>query len=321
MDYDYRTLNEVDGLLARMNTHPEYSSRVKNEVQRSILLEAAKHSYAIDVVDGNDGEKKSSRIRRLETNGNLQEAWDYLSKYGASFTSLAVLGNLVEPEGHKYKNFRQVAVMIGTVPPPSPETVPFKMRDLSDFLTTTTMHPILRSVEAHLEIARIHPYEDGNGRTARLVQNFCLQERGYPAPIIKESERQLYFKLLRQALKDRSESKSSIEKPSDMEIPFHEFVASKVLESARGMEEELKKRRMYEVNLDGCTKDTLFSTADRIRSFNRTSGSEGVSVRKERKGDQGTLYIMGDISKDQLTELVQQSAKRYRFKSSVRVAF
>jgi Fic family protein len=195
------------------------------------------------------------------------------------------------------------------------------MKNLADYLDTTTMHPILRSVEAHLEIARIHPYEDGNGRSARLVQNFCLQERGYPAPIIKESERQLYFKLLRQALKDRSTMKSSIEKPSEMEVPFHEFIASKVLESARDMEEELKKRRMYEVDLEGCTKDTLFSTADRIRSFNRSSGSEGVSVRKERHGDQGTLYVVGDISKDQLEELIKQSAKRYKFKHSIKVSF
>jgi Fic family protein len=52
---------------------------------------------------------------------------------------------------------------------------------------------------AHHEIARIHPFVDGNGRTARLLCNLILMRNGYPPIIIRTKERINYFDSLEKA--------------------------------------------------------------------------------------------------------------------------
>ncbi|MEA3514263.1 MAG: Fic family protein [Nanoarchaeota archaeon] len=55
------------------------------------------------------------------------------------------------------------------------------------------------SAFAHHEIERIHPFIDGNGRTARLVTNLILMKHGYLPIIIQNSERKKYFNALEKA--------------------------------------------------------------------------------------------------------------------------
>jgi Fic family protein len=47
---------------------------------------------------------------------------------------------------------------------------------------TDTVYAILRSVVAHLYLAWIHPFGDGNGRTARLLEFHILLSAGVPSP-------------------------------------------------------------------------------------------------------------------------------------------
>ncbi len=42
------------------------------------------------------------------------------------------------------------------------------------------IYPILLASELHEQLATIHPFIDGNGRTARLVMNLILLKAGYP---------------------------------------------------------------------------------------------------------------------------------------------
>ena len=53
---------------------------------------------------------------------------------------------------------------------------------------------------AHLHIARIHPFVDGNGRTARAVQDVILDHYNLPVPIIEVGERHDYYKRLDEAV-------------------------------------------------------------------------------------------------------------------------
>jgi Fic family protein len=60
-------------------------------------------------------------------------------------------------------------------------------------------NPIELAAIAHHELVRIHPFVDGNGRTARLLCNLILVRKGYPPLIIREQGRKKYFDALEQA--------------------------------------------------------------------------------------------------------------------------
>lgn len=48
-----------------------------------------------------------------------------------------------------------------------------------------TMHPVVLAANMHEKFVSIHPFIDGNGRTARLVMNLILIQHGYPIANIK----------------------------------------------------------------------------------------------------------------------------------------
>ena len=57
----------------------------------------------------------------------------------------------------------------------------------------TIEEPILLAALVHLKFVSIHPFIDGNGRTARLLMNLVLLQNGYPQAIIKVSNRAQYI--------------------------------------------------------------------------------------------------------------------------------
>jgi Fic family protein len=61
------------------------------------------------------------------------------------------------------------------------------------------MSPIELAAWAHHDIARIHPFVDGNGRTARLLCNLILMKAGYPPIIIRNKDRKKYIDYLEKA--------------------------------------------------------------------------------------------------------------------------
>lgn len=85
----------------------------------------------------------------------------------------------------------------------TPEETPAKMNDLIDDFRRKSadpeVNPILLSAELHYRFIRIHPFDDGNGRTARILMNFILMKFGYPPVIIKTEDKENYFSALRQA--------------------------------------------------------------------------------------------------------------------------
>jgi len=79
--------------------------------------------------------------------------------------------------------YRTVQVFItGTdyIPPP-PDKVPLLMKTLTEDLLKMwdREHPINLAAYIHQRFVDIHPFEDGNGRTARLLMNLILINRGY----------------------------------------------------------------------------------------------------------------------------------------------
>jgi Fic family protein len=58
------------------------------------------------------------------------------------------------------------------------------------------LHPVVLAFEFHLRYITIHPFYDGNGRTARIFMNLILIAFGYPPVIIKLEEKQPYYQYL-----------------------------------------------------------------------------------------------------------------------------
>lgn len=85
----------------------------------------------------------------------------------------------------------------------TPEETPAKMFDLLNWYIEKTkeknVNPILVAAEFHYRFIRIHPFDDGNGRTARILMNFILMQFGFPPVIIKTEDKANYFAALQMA--------------------------------------------------------------------------------------------------------------------------
>jgi Fic family protein len=98
--------------------------------------------------------------------------------------------------------YRHVSVRIAgsTVILPNWVKVPDLMSAFYDWLhSATDIHPVLLAADAHYTFVSIHPFVDGNGRTARLLMNLLLMQQGYPPALIRKEDRQRYINSLEQA--------------------------------------------------------------------------------------------------------------------------
>ena len=90
----------------------------------------------------------------------------------------------------------------------NPAKVPDLMRDYFAFYGAheNGWHPVALAAALHAKLVKIHPFIDGNGRTARLVMNLILMRAGYPITIIasESASRSAYYDAL--AAFDRNET-------------------------------------------------------------------------------------------------------------------
>lgn len=61
------------------------------------------------------------------------------------------------------------------------------------YQTWDNYHPLIRSALLHGEFVFIHPFIDGNGRTARLLMNFEAMKNGYLPIILRKDLRIKYY--------------------------------------------------------------------------------------------------------------------------------
>jgi Fic family protein len=104
----------------------------------------------------------------------------------------------------------------------TPEETPAKMHELIEWFRNEKekqgVNPIILAALFHYRFIRIHPFDDGNGRTARILMNFILMQFGYPPAIIKTEDKENYFAVLRLADADQLE-------------PFIEYIAQNLVRS------------------------------------------------------------------------------------------
>ncbi|WP_034603237.1 Fic family protein [Maridesulfovibrio frigidus] len=164
------------------------------------FLDARNHSEAIDAL------KDTIKDERPLTVGLMKEI-NALILNGVNYTAAQT------PEGKQIKKealAEQYKVHPNHVLTPNgeihtyvePEQVSSEMDFLFDWITDQDQkqtHPLITASIAHYNFVRIHPFEDGNGRGARLLMNLILMKKGYLPAVINNENRQEYIEGLQEA--------------------------------------------------------------------------------------------------------------------------
>jgi Fic family protein len=81
---------------------------------------------------------------------------------------------------------------------PNPAKIPQLMKEYGEWVGSAQLVPAT-SFHAHYRLVAIHPFADGNGRTARLLMNLLLLREGYPPVAVRPEDRKTYLDTLEQA--------------------------------------------------------------------------------------------------------------------------
>jgi len=168
----------------------EGNSLTEDQVRRRIEGELElPPSLAYQGIEVDNMKDQYERIMAACSSGTLdyEIAPSYIDTVNAG-----ILANL-ELESHVHPGqYRTAVVTVGPYRAPAPEYVPSLVRRLCEWLNSGSFRPrdaegripfgFLRATLAHLYLAWIHPYGDGNGRTARLIEFRCLVSAGVPVP-------------------------------------------------------------------------------------------------------------------------------------------
>ncbi len=96
--------------------------------------------------------------------------------------------HLLTTEGCNYPNnnpgvYRSHQNVVGSYTPPEPTEVPRLMKEFVEFINSRQARegygPLIRAILAHFYLVSIHPFGDGNGRTARALEALILYCGGY----------------------------------------------------------------------------------------------------------------------------------------------
>jgi Fic family protein len=96
-------------------------------------------------------------------------------------------------------------------------------------------HPVILALKFHIDYLTIHPFYDGNGRTARILSNLILISYGFPPFYINDNEKQNYYRYL-----------TDIQSNGGEPDLFYEFMAGLILRSLQITADAIEGREAYE---------------------------------------------------------------------------
>lgn len=216
---DPRILTRLDESLAELNRHRPLKQSFLKKLRDQFTVEMTYHSNAIE---GNRLTLKETLLvlregmtikgknlqEHLEAK-NHEEAMHFLFEVVDSKNRLTLSHNLIrqlhqlvvkDTENKIAGTYRTTDVQIlgSTHKPPPGYQVQSKMDQFLKWLTSEyeKHHPVIFAALAHHRFVAIHPFEDGNGRTGRLLMNLLLLRKGYPIAIILKNDRAKYYHAL-----------------------------------------------------------------------------------------------------------------------------
>ncbi|MDR1474390.1 MAG: Fic family protein [Endomicrobium sp.] len=237
----YKNRNqEIDDLKGEIDKYRPFSKELVKELREYYRIGFA---YTSNALEGNsltesetkvvieDGLTIGGRpIREINEALGHSDAYTLLEKLSdnkmVTETNILELHRLFyfridENKAGKYRK-EQVFISGTDYLPPDFSDIPKLMKEFINSMSElkASLHPVYYAAKLHERIATIHPFSDGNGRTARLVMNLALLQAGYPLAIIPPILRSEYILAIRLANKDNVD-------------PFYNFISNVEYESAR----------------------------------------------------------------------------------------
>ncbi len=210
-------LLEIDNLKRKLDSlRPLTKSQVKN-LKTLFDVDFTFNSTAIEGNTLSLNETKLVLLEGITIGGksthehleiiNHKEAIDYIEKLASKKTSEITRSDILSIHniilrGIDSENagiYRKVPVYVkkkdnSIFKFPEPFQIDNLMNEFFEWLINSqNLHPVLFAVEAHTRFVSIHPFVDGNGRTARLILNLLLFQFGFPPAVIKVTERAVYL--------------------------------------------------------------------------------------------------------------------------------
>lgn len=238
-------LDHIDSLKADLDRRRPLPAPLVKGLAKVFAAEEVEYIYESNAIEGNTltlAETELVLNRGLTIGGkplkdhleatNHRTAFQRLKELAAAqepFTERALLGlhgmilrGIDDASAGRYRNV-PVRIVGARHVPPNPLRVPELMTDLFAWYSAegAVLHAVHAAADLHWRIARIHPFTDGNGRTARLAMNLHLLRLGHPITIIRaeRDQRRDYY----QALADSDAG----ERPE----PFRTFIETRVIEA------------------------------------------------------------------------------------------
>ena len=109
-----------------------------------------------------------------------------------------------------------------------PIQVQSQMQELVEYVNSSKVHPIVLASILHYNLVRIHPFDDGNGRGARILMNLILIQKGYFPAVIKSERKRKYLEAIHEA------DKGNIN-------PFIAFVVKELIETYESVINDLRE--------------------------------------------------------------------------------
>jgi len=253
-------ISDIDLKVARLNTRDicKVKSWIYQRHFKEFEREACSHSYKIEhptkAYTRFNGHGKKRQKRNGERALGEAHRWGLEQLNPATFDEdfIRKLAGKIDPKIHygASAEYRMIGknprtgvehytrIRMGSkFTPPSPDKIEREMGNFTEemqFLLSDNSIPYILTASAysHLHMARIHPFEDTNGRTARALQNIILRLNDLPPPVIFQGERFDYYRRLENAMLGwRSRTGQKKETPSEGERDFYEYIAGRVSSS------------------------------------------------------------------------------------------
>jgi Fic family protein len=213
LSYDY---SFIDSLKSEIDKYRPFSKGLADSLHEKLIVEWTYNSNAIEGNTLTMSETKvvlegitiggKSMVEHLETI-NHREAILFIEELVSNKVNITewnikcihalILKEIDNINAGKYRA-ENVVISGAKHMPPKHYEVSYLMQKLIAECQNewSSYHPVVRATLLHGEFVKIHPFIDGNGRTARLLLNFELMKNGYAPIIIKNEQRDKYYDAL-----------------------------------------------------------------------------------------------------------------------------